>query len=128
METGLQLKVLSDRLEKGRIEPVTTDLQGKWFCYPRNHNGSWFIGLIAVHILVEMCNMSKEIRNYACITQHNACKSEHMDSGQLFEYRVFPHHIMLRTQGRYIKLFILMMLLITCINKRPAKGVRWNFF
>ena len=40
METGLQLKVSSDRLEKQRIEPVTHGLQGKLFCYPIDQIGS----------------------------------------------------------------------------------------
>ena len=33
METGPQLSVLSDRLVKPGIKPVTHGLQGKWFIY-----------------------------------------------------------------------------------------------
>ena len=33
METGPQLKALSDRLVKPGIDPATPGLQGKWFIY-----------------------------------------------------------------------------------------------
>ena len=33
METGPQLKVSSDRLEKPGIEPATPGLQGKWLIH-----------------------------------------------------------------------------------------------